>query len=352
VKTLEREIEQLVQEGKMGATVLLVRHGEQFWVDRAFGKLAPGGPPMSRDAIFRITSLTKPIVAAAALGLVDERRLQLGDPVSRYVPEFVEADKRTSGASTTIRDLLRHTAGFADYQDPAVNDLLEKSPSSAEFARALALLPRLEPPGTKFRYGPAYEVLGRVIEVVSGESLDSYLQRALFEPLGMRDTHFVVPASKRSRIPAVVSLRNDRLAAVQPAGREPAEGTRYLSGGGGLRSTSADLMRFARMLVAGGVVGGHRVLSADSVRMMTSDQLQQLTPWREEGLSWGLGFQVSAEPLTLPRRAFGWEGFFGTTLWVAPETGLIVIALLQQTPAHRPGIEYRVRSLVTGSKKR
>lgn len=355
-----------------GAVLMIARHGRLGYCE-TFGCLDPGAhTAMPVDAIFSIASMTKPLVTVGALMLCEEGRLAVNETVGRYLPQLAQMQVNSpqcdgrAGAPTvapdrqmTIEDLMRHTAGLSYgrgntplYQRyPVSSDSASSQWSGAEFLDRLATLPLHYQPGSKWEYSLGLDVLGLVIEAVSGVPLARYLDERLFQPLGMRDTAFTVAAAKISRYARALPL--------DPVTREPQtlrDGTtphKFDCGGGCAVSTAADYLRFAQMLANGGVLDSVRVLSRKSVEYMTADHLgpevdlSRLNEYPNiRGYGFGLGVAVrrSAGRGGMPSSAgeFHWAGSTGTYFWVDPAEGLVVVFM-----AHAPGaIRYYHRQLL------
>lgn len=349
-----------------GAVALIARDGRVIY-ERAGGhRDLARTQPLQTDAIFRIYSMSKPITTVAALMLMEEGRLGLDDPVSKYLPEFTAMRRFTGGSADapqlvqanrpiTLRHLLTHTAGFATggegIEQPT--QLLERAAlqdaSSLEgFVRRLARVPLADEPGTRFRYdGVNTEVLARVVEVVSGERFSGFLQRRIFTPLGMRDTGFSVPPAQRQRI--VDLTRRDAegrlvLADTNDA-RTPGQRLRaYDSGAGGLYSTAHDYLRFAQMLADDGRVGSTQLLSRKTIDLMMRDQLATFDPplrGPAPGEGFGLGGYVVTDVAQRGRLGsagqFGWSGAASTYFTVDRKERLVALLLCQHLPDDRPG---------------
>ena len=349
------------EAGYLGAVALVAERGTVVYRGAFVHADLQGRQPLRDDAIFRIYSMTKPVTSVAALMLVEERRLQLDAPVATYLPAFAGL-KRVDGGSVdaptlvpvqrplTVRHLLTHTAGFATGGDDirVASALLqaqapEEATDLAGYADRVARAPLASEPGTRFRYdGVNTEVLARVIEVVSGQSFDAFLRTRIFMPLALRDTGFEVPASQRGRIMALTTrdAEGRRVLADTPSAREPGMRLRaYASGAGGLYSTAADYLRFARMLAEGGALDGVRLLREDTVAMMMSDQLAGFDPpvtAPEPGEGFGLGGYVVIDPATSTRPGsrgqFGWSGAASTYFTIDRERGLVILLLSQHVP--------------------
>jgi CubicO group peptidase (beta-lactamase class C family) len=354
-----------------GVSMLIARHGKIAYRDFV-GSLRPGGPPMSDDAIFRIYSMTKPIVSVAAMMLVEEGRLIITDPVSKYIPAFanlkvgvVNGDKLDLAPlkrPVMVQDLMRHTSGLtygftgASAVQKLVKDADVVSPkrSLAENVEAIAALPLMHQPGEVWEYSLSTDVLGRVIEVVEGAALSEVLQQRLFRPLDMTDTAFYTPPNKVARRADPFSFEFMTAAGVDA--HDSMSPPKFESGGGGLMSTLADYTRFAAMLSFGGTIDGVRILGPQTIAFMTSDHLgpevrkDHYLLWPGHGF--GLGFAVRTEPGRAPTAGsvgeFFWGGMMGTAFWVSPRDSLFAI-LMVQTPENREYFRVLFRNLVTAT---
>lgn len=328
-----------------GAVVLLARHGHIAMFE-ALGHLRLGEPgPMPHDAIFRIRSMTKPIVSVAALRLIEQGLLSAAEPIAQRLPEFarmaVGHEHRPASAAATVQDLLRHTAGFTygfwgDPLAPLYNALRAgaRDGDNAAFARALAALPLACEPGSAWHYSHATDLLGRLIEVVSGEPLGRHLRRAIFEPLRMPDTGFHVPPGQQHRL---ADPPADSGPAVDPDVRGV---PRFESGGAGLVSTAADYARFLRMLAEGGALDGVRILGRKTIAWMTADHLgdrPRLDIALPPGYGFGLGVAVRTAAGLAPDPgsvgSYGWSGSEGTLFVVDPAESMWGL-LMVQAPLH------------------
>jgi CubicO group peptidase (beta-lactamase class C family) len=352
---VDAAMEQLVADKKIaGGVVAVVRHGKVCLLN-AYGQrdLAPDAP-MQTDTVFRIYSMSKAIVTAAALTLVDEGRLSLDDPLTKYVPELeglrvLEGEERVPLARPiTIADLMRHTAGMSyGMGDDAVDQIyLQHQPLDAEnldgMAQRLANVPLRNQPGAKWVYSVSIDVLGLVIERVSGQPLDVYLKERIFEPLDMKDTGFYCPAGKHGRFAALYNQSEDGLTLSDGLfGMHFDQSTTMFSGGGGLVSTARDYLHFLVMIQNGGELFGNRVLKPETVALMTSNQLPPAafpigfgTP--QKGVGFGYGFSVRVDPDPedphRPVGEYGWSGAASTHYWVSPTDDLIVVTLEQRRP--------------------
>ena len=339
-----------------GAVILVARRGKIAFLE-PFGRLdLKSGKPMPPDAIFRFYSMTKPITSVAALVLVEAGKLKLDEPVGNYLPELrdlrVHAGKDQTIAAkraVTIRDLMRHTSGFT-YGMPngsPVDRLYIKNKidegTLPDMIRKLGTLPLQDQPGTRFNYSYSTDVLGRVVEVVSGEPLDKFFRDRILGPLDMHDTGFTIPDDKLDRFAAAYARGGKAGLGVidSPTTSRYRKQPRLFSGGGGLLSTARDYCRFCQMLLNGGQLDGTRILRPDTVAEMTSNQLpKEALPVRLGGFpvpshGFGLGVMVRLQgpsASALPDGEFSWSGAASTYFWVAPKPQLIVIILQQIEP--------------------
>ena len=349
-------LQRAVDQGQYaGAVTLIARRGSIVqWQALGYRDVARS-EPMRVDAIFQIYSMTKPITSVAALILMEEGRLTLEDPVSRFLPEFARMQvlERPAVRPITIRHLLTHTAGFAageKLRGPAVDRLnearLDELPSLAAYATGLAALPLANDPGERFSYdGVNSEVLSRVIEVVAGMPFDEFLSKRVLAPLRMLDTGFSVPPDQRARIVEMTSTdATGRLLAASAGANKPGEMLkRYPSGAGGLYSTAADYARFCQMLLNAGELDGVRILGRKAVELMMTNHLTQLSPPVNEfndGEGFGLGGYVVLDPARRGQLGsvgqFGWSGAAATWFTIDPHEQLIAILMMQHLPRGLP----------------
>ena len=343
-----------------GAVALIARRGRIGYL-RAFGRRDPAAPdPMVPDAIFRIYSMTKPIVSVAAMMLWEEGRFLLADPVEKYLPEFAAvklADGTAPHRSITIQDLLRHTSGLTYefrgtgpvHQAYLAARVARRDQTSAEQATTLAALPLLYEPGTRWEYSRSTDVLGRVIEVIAGTPLDTVLEARVLLPLGMADSGFSVPSAAHSRLAGGFAHDPESGAAVPLL--DVAEPPRFLSGGGGIVSTAMDYARFLSMLAGRGTHAGHRLLGRKTLELMTADHLGGL-PVAEDllapGYGFGLGFAVRTKagmaPFPGSVGSYFWGGAAGTTFWVDPAEEMTAVLMIQ-APGQREHYRLLFRDL-------
>jgi CubicO group peptidase (beta-lactamase class C family) len=361
------------QNRSAGAVVLVARAGQPAYFE-AFGfRDRSRGLPMHRDCVFRIASMTKPVVAAAALLLLEEGRLALIDPIQEYLPEFtdarvgtqiVEPDGRVSLSLApalrpiTVHDLFRHTSGLTTglfggsliRRQYVESRLRDDQQTLAQMIRRLAQLPLLHQPGTTFEYGMSTDVLGRIVEVVSGVDLNRFIIDRISRPLGLTDTAFILDARSNDRL---ALPHTDRTATAQILPAYDFDNPPMLfSGGTGLLSSAADYCRFCQMLLNQGSLDGVRLLSRKSVQLMLSDHLppgiafgantRELgvsAPLPEFGQSYGLGVGIRTHPGLSPvPGSVGdvfWGGALGTYFWVDPREQLIAILMMQELDATR-----------------
>jgi CubicO group peptidase (beta-lactamase class C family) len=368
-----------IATGKIpGAVLLIQQHSRPVYFENFGVRDVESRRPMSADTIFRLYSMSKPITSVAAMMLVDDGKLALDDPVSKYVPAFADVkvgvDKVDATGKPalalepvkrpmTVEDLLRHTSGltYGFYGDSAArkryanSDLFEGDFDNTLFTERLAKLPLAEQPGTLWDYGHSTDVLGRIIEVVSGQSLFAFEKQRLLDPLGMTETAFyVADAAKRPLI--AEPLPAERFAR-QLAGviSEPTTPRRWESGGAGMVGTVGDYARFAQMLLNGGALDGRRYLKPETVALMTSDHIGPETkiardysyfPGGDSGF--GLGFAVRTARLPnalLPPGEYRWDGVGGTFFFIDPKDDMFAI-LMMQSPSQLGRIEVELKTLI------
>jgi CubicO group peptidase (beta-lactamase class C family) len=351
-----------------GAVALIARRGQIGYFE-SFGQRDPAsGAPMAKDSIFRIYSMTKPIVSVAAMMLWEEGRFLLSDPIAKYLPDLGrcqvaviqggEIEQVPAERPITIQDLLRHTSGLTYefrgngpiHKMYMAARIYSRDQSNAEQVAALGKMPLLNQPGTKWEYSRSTDVIGRLIEVLSGLSLGEFLQRRLLAPLGMVDTAFHVPAQHHARLAEAFAHDPDSGGTVQLIKvRDP---PKFESGGGGLVSTAADYALFLQMLLNRGRLDGVRFLSRKTIELMTADHLGPITGAPDlllPGYGFGLGFAVRLQPgiAHVPGSVgqYFWGGLAGTTFWVDPAEQLFAILLIQ-APGQRDYYRTLFRDLV------
>lgn len=358
-----------IERGRVpGAVALVARRGQLAYFE-SFGQRDPmRADPMALDSIFRIYSMTKPIVSVAAMMLLEEGRFLLSDPIATYLPEFrslkvalmrgADLERVDAERAITIQDLLRHTSGLT-YEfrgNGPVHKMYmgariySRDQSNADQVAALAKLPLLNQPGTKWEYSRSTDVVGHLIEVLSGVSLGEYLRQRIFAPLGMGDTAFYVPEEKLARLAESFAKDPDTGSGVQLVNVRDAP--KFESGGGGLVSTAGDYARFLQMLLNRGRFDATRFLSRKTIELMTADHLGSITGAPDlllPGYGFGLGFAVRLQPgiSHVPGSVgqYFWGGLAGTTFWVDPAEQLFAIMMIQ-APGQRDYFRTLFRDLV------
>jgi CubicO group peptidase (beta-lactamase class C family) len=350
---LNAEMHALVDGGKLaGVTTLIARRGKVVHFD-SYGKANAGtGATLAPDSIFRIASMTKPIAGVAMMHLWEQGKWKLDDPVAKHIPEFANLQVKKAGGGTepqrspmTMAQLMSHTAGFgvsAVYASAGLNQT-----DLQGMVDKLAKLPLETQPGTAWDYGPVVDLQGYIVEKLSGQSLDVYLDRHVFRPLGMVDTGFWMPAPKAARVVAVHTY--DPAGKIMPhtEQRVRTERPTFLSGSGGLMSTAKDYWRFAQAMANGGTLGGKRVLKADTVRLMRTNvlgpgvQLDLYGPVMP-GLGFGMDFAVVMDPkaANTPQGpgSFYWGGAYGTWFWIDPVNELVFVGMIQNLNGSNPNM--------------
>ena len=365
---IKAAFEQDVQQGSIpGAVALVARRGKLVYLE-AFGYSdREQGLTMSVDSIFRIASMTKPMVSVAVMMLVEEGLVRLVNPVSVYLPalkglrvgvEAIDAagqpclSLEAARREMSVQDLLRHTSGisYGHFGDSLVKRayraaaVMDPKQTSAQFIAKLAALPLQHQPGEVWDYGMSTDVLGCLVEAVSGLPLDQFIANRITQPLGMKDTGFVVPQRDAQRI--AEALVDPRTGERPPMARQLTVKPNFMSGGGGMVSTAPDYLRFAQMLINGGELEGVRLLSRKTVALMSCDhlppgiavaasaraQFEESAPLPEFGQGFGLGFCVRNDPGRNPVPGsvgeFYWSGAFGTYFWIDPAEQLVAILML------------------------
>lgn len=361
-----------------GAVLLIARHGKVAYLE-SMGTLDPAADtPMVKDGIFRIHSMSKPITSVAAMMLVEDGRMKLDDPVSMYLPEFarmvVGVEKPDSNGKLVletvrarrgilIHDLMRHTSGItlgffgpglvkAAYDEA---NLFKEDLSNAEFSQRIAKLPLAYQPGTTWDYGHSTDILGRVIEVVSGKSLYQFEKERVLDPLKMQDTSFVVTGIlKHKRV--AEPFADDRNIGLNSDFNDPRKPQKWESGGGGMVSTATDYSRFLQMLLNGGSLDGKRLLGPKTIELMTSEHATEgagIVPGPlyvpGTGYGFGLGFAVrrTTGEAAVPSGAgeYFWAGVGGTYMWVDPKAGMLVVFMMQ-SPRQRAHYRSLLRNMI------
>lgn len=382
---LKQWMQRYVDTGRWpGGAVLVARHGELAFFDCAGYADVEAKRPWQRDLIARIYSMTKPVTAVALMMLYEEARVHLDDPVEAYLPEFKNAQLLIPGATSldqtvpvktkiTIHHLLTHTSGLSLFTNPGLlGEAYAKEKLGLALAyggldkmvRRIAELPLEWEPGRKWQYSTGSDVIGRIVEVVSGMTLDKYFATRIFEPLGMTDTGFSVPESEISRFPPLYEATVGGMALHEApevsAWRQGRVDT--FCGGGGLVGTIDDYWRFAEMLRAGGVLNGERILSPRTLSLAARNHLpgdlasMATEVWAEtqfDGVGFGLLGSVVLDPAKAQISAqvgdYGWGGAAGTFFWVSPVDDMVVVLFTQLLPSSAIPVRKELRALVHGA---
>lgn len=377
LQRISKSLQSFVDSGKVsGVYAVVARHG-QIGYESAIGRMdIHKHRPLKRDALFRIYSMTKPVVAAAAMRLVDQRKIRLDDAVAKYIPAFANVRVYAGGGAAspllvppdslmTIRHVLTHTSGlgYGTTNKPADSIFIaarmyDASHTLEWFADSLAKLPLHFSPGTGFNYSSGLEVIGRIIEVVSGMPLDRFLEEELFEPLGMKDTSFRI--RKRSRIPKLYRQSDDgTLTEVGNDGLQKMfePDAVFLWASGGLLSTPDDYLRFTQMLLNYGELNGIRILSRESVHEMTRNQLPSFMTPLPTMLDGGYGYGLAGAVLVDPSKSrlpgtvgiYRWSGYVGTYFWIDRVNDMIAMVWTQLSPGRAVPLESEFQKLVYGA---
>ena len=372
--------------GRFPHAALLIGRGDEIAHLSVMGDARPG-IPLRADAIFRIASMTKPVTSIAFMQLVEQGRIALGDPVAKILPDFADTGVFVSGGGNTpfvtrrpaspmrMIDLLRHTSGLTySFQERSNIDAAYRKLGFERFdagpidslVKTVASLPLEFDPGTAWNYSVSTDILGAVIEKLSGQSLADYFAEHIFSPLGMTDTAFRIPAEKLDRVPDCHVWDPVRRMKMYDPGPTSAwsKPPGYFSGGGGLTSTLADYHRFARMLLNAGELDGARIVSPHTVRLMTANHLpggRDLTQMSRSlfseaenaGMGFGLGFGtvIDAPATMLPGNngEFYWGGMFSTAFFIAPVDDMIMIFMTQLMPSSAYPVRREIKTMVYSS---
>jgi CubicO group peptidase (beta-lactamase class C family) len=348
-------LKQSVAERKIaGAVAAVAQHGKTIYLEAVGVQDLETRSPMTERTLFRIYSMTKPITAVAVMMLHEAGRFSLTDPVSKYLPEFTDARVVSAGGvmraparEITIQDLLLHTSGLSHrsadlYQAAGVRVRTDTLP---QFVAKIAHAPLMEDPGTRFRYSEGTTVLGRLVEIWSGQPFDTFLDQRIFKPLGMTDTSFWVRPEQRARLATVYRPARGGLEAFEIEPDAPfTERPALLEGAVGLVSTVPDYLRFCQMLLNRGELNGARLLRAETVDTMTANGLSDAVLRLRGGKhGWGLG----NVDVAIDTGEYGWDGSAGTVFTVDPRHDLITVLMWQSVPADPDGLRARFHTLVT-----
>lgn len=384
---IDRQIQEWINEDQLnGATLLILKNGNLVY-QKAFGYADKAAHlPMKTDHIFRIASMTKPIISVAAMILFEEGKFLLTDPISRFIPAFknpevLDTFRASDTTFTTVpakreitfRDILSHTSGlgYAQIGSPVANAIYYKyqinggigTPYSTlkEVVTKLAGLPLFQQPGEDFMYGLNTDVLGYLIEVISGMPLDKYLQQKIFAPLGMKDTYFFLPKEKQNRLVTLYRQEKgslkilDSLISLNGTFSRDFPNTlngSYFSGGAGLSSTAYDYALFGQMLLNGGELNGKRILSPATVKMMTTNQIGDYLMWgdvnktRRFGLGFGILTDYAERTMLIPAGSYGWDGMFASHFWADPKNNIVVVFMRNIWPTEHWDYGDRIKPLI------
>ena len=340
-----------------GAVTLVARKGRIAHLEAHGAMDLESKKPMAKDSVFRIFSMSKPIAGAAILMLMEEGKVRLNDPVSKFIPEFkgmkvaVTQDRpdpaqfytMPASREITIQDLLTHVSGLASGgpASAAAMPAIARKPGDAlaDYIPRLGSTPLDFQPGSRWRYSPGagFDTLGRIVEVASGQTFDQFLRQRIFDPLAMRDTYFHPPQDRLPRVATTYHRAGDALQKVESQNRLVS--TTYFSGAGGLMSDAEDYAQFGEMLLEGGQLNGKRLLSPKTVELMASVFVPDTLPGRAPGRGFGLSVQVVSDPVAAGYRvstgSFGWDGAFGTHFWVDPKEKIVGVLMIQTDNPNR-----------------
>jgi methyl acetate hydrolase len=362
---IDQVLREAVDEKKLPGIVAMVAVADHVIYQGASGKRDTiKNIPMTVDSIFRIASMTKPITSVGVMQLVESGRVKLDEPAATYLPELShvqvleefdastgKAKLRSPNVLPTVRQLLSHTSGFAyDFFDPELHGYVATGavPSARQGDDGFLKAPLLFDPGSRWEYGISTDWLGKLVEKVSGQTLEDYFRQHIFQPLGMTDTFFDVPPEKQARVVALHQRQDDGSFLEPPP--QPFKPVRFFSGGGGLYSTASDYLKFERMLLGGGKLGNKRILQSETVDQMGRNQIGDLMlvelrssvpqfakdPIRIPGSldKFGLGFGINTKPVEggRSRGSLAWAGIYNTFFWIDPPQKTCTVIMMQILP--------------------
>jgi len=367
---LKSEMQALVDRNQLpGVVTMVAKDGKVVEFDVAGKRDVESGAPLQKDSIFRIYSMSKPITGVAMMMLFEEGKWQLNDPVSKHIPEFanlkVAKVNPQSGAVTqvapdhpmTMRELMSHSGGLTygvfgstpvDKMYTDVN-VLDRDATLQAMIDKLGKIPLLHQPGERWHYSVSVDVQGYLVEKLSGQPFAEFLKQRIFDPLGMKDTAFYVPADKLNRFVSFYTYDKDRKFVAHPGVPDFSKPPGAPSGGGGMVSTAMDYMRFCQMLLNGGELDGHRLLSPLSVQLMRSNVLPVSARTMGPGTGFGLDFAVVEDPVAAGgyggEGTFYWGGYAGTWFWIDPVYNMIVVGMIQIRGDGSPDVRGLSRNL-------
>ncbi len=354
-----------------GVVAAVARHGRIVYFEALGQRDRETGDPMARDDLFRLYSMTRPITSTAVMMLWEEGRFKLDDPIAQYLPQFAGqrvfadtgapdlAQTRPRSGDITVRHLLTHTSGIGSRSSPVyrAEQVRLRSITLPQLVDNAARVPLFEDPGTRFRYGVSTTILGRLVEVWSGQPFEAFLAERLFEPLGMTDTVFWADGERADRLTTVYRL-DDGSGELYPWAIEQVPFTErpaLIEGGVGLLSTVMDYLRFSQMFLNGGTLDGVRVLEPETVALMTRNHVPDaVMPLSRSGYmagsGWGLGFNVVLDPsrysFPVGDGEYWWDGSSGTRFSIDPEHGLITVIMAAVSPSRGGGFREEFKDLV------
>jgi CubicO group peptidase (beta-lactamase class C family) len=366
LQRINEVIQRYLDSGQISGAVTLVARNGRIAHFEAHGLMdIEAKKPIRKDALFRMASSTKPVAGVAIMMLMEEGKVRLSDPVSRFIPEFKETKVAVLKSSTpppivpgqpppapeiytipatreiTVRDLLTHTSGLGSGGASAgeagkVMQARKPTDTLGDFIPRLGALPLDFQPGSQFRYSglAGIDVLSRIVEIASGQTFDQFLRQRIFDPLGMKDTFFALPEDRQARLMTLYRRANNKLE--KHPNQEMLMNRVYFSGAAGLVSTAEDYFRFAQMLANGGQLNGKRLLSPRTVELMSSNHTGEMFPGqlgRPVGMGFGFTVEVVVDAIKADSRrsngSFGWDGAFGTHFWVDPKEKLVAVLMIQ-----------------------
>ena len=367
---LKSEMQALVDRNQLpGVVTMVAKDGKVVEFDVAGKRDVESGAPLQKDSIFRIYSMSKPITGVAMMLLFEEGKWQLNDPVSKHIPEFanlkVAKVNPQNGSVTqvapdhpmTMRELMSHSGGltYGVFGSTAVDkmytdvNVLDRDATLQAMIDKLGKIPLLHQPGERWHYSVSVDVQGYLVEKLSGQPFPEFLKQRIFDPLGMKDTAFYVPADKLNRFVSFYTYDKDRKFVAHPGVPDFSKPPGAPSGGGGMVSTAMDYMRFCQMLLNGGELDGHRLLSPLSVQLMRSNVLPASARTMGPGTGFGLDFAVVEDPVAAGgyggEGTFYWGGYAGTWFWIDPVYNMIVVGMIQIRGDGSPDVRGLSRNL-------
>ena len=359
LERLSSAMAELVKEGELaGIATLLSRRGKIVHSGTWGQQSIEDGTPMATDSIFRIHSMTKPITGVALMILYEEGKFRLSDPVGTHIPQLADlkvyagpGKLEDADPPMTIREIMSHSGGltYGLFSRSGVDQMyteanvLDRNSTLEDMIEKLSDIPLLHQPGTRWHYSVGVDIQGYLVEVLSGQPFDEFLEEHIFGPLGMSDTGFFAPAEKADRVASIYNYAEDR-SLVPHTGlgaNDPLEIAPFLSGGGGLVSTPVDYLRFAQMMLNGGELDGVRILSPLTVDLMSRNQLPRALGEMRPGTGFGLDFAVVTDAVEadgMSRGEYYWSGLAGCWFWIDPVEDLIFVGMIQQMGRGRPNI--------------